>query len=86
MVVHAAGPPRHAHHGVDHEMVIRIDVEQEILAALGGRPFGRMRLQSCIRHELLEQRLGFRHAALVFRIRRPDGAELADEPIEDRQS
>src|SRR6478672_6172141 len=28
VVVHAAGPPRHAHHGVDNKTVLRIDVEQ----------------------------------------------------------
>ncbi len=71
VVMHAAGPPRHAHHGVDDEIVVRIDIEQEVLAALGRGPVRRMGLERRVLHELLQQRLGFFHAALHRRLRPP---------------
>ena len=71
MIMHAAGAARHAHNGVDHEMVVGIDVEQQILAAFGRGPACGKRLQRRILHELLKQRLGLFHAALVFGILPP---------------
>src|SRR5262249_58944501 len=61
MIVHAAGSPRHAHDRVDHEVVVGIDVEQQVLVTLGRGPARRMCLDASILHELLEQRLRLLH-------------------------
>src|SRR5580704_9089347 len=86
VIVHAAGTPRHAHHAVDDESVVRIDIEQEVLAAFGGRPAYRMGFERFVQHQPLHERLRLLHAALIIRFRCPDCTEVADEFFENRQT
>jgi hypothetical protein len=85
VVMHAAGPTRHPHHGVDHKTVRLIDMEQEILAALGRGPSRRMSLEAEILHQGFQQRLGPVHAAPVVGLGRPDRPQIVDEFFEHRQ-
>ena len=74
VIVHAAGAPRHAHHAVDDEGVVRIDIEQKILAAFGGRPARRMGFERVVQHQPLQKRLRPFHTTLIVGFRRPHGA------------
>src|SRR5262245_45015350 len=86
MVVHAAGTAGHAHHRVDHEVMLGIDVEQQVLVAFGRWPVGRMRLQARLHHEPFERKPRALHAAAVLALGRPDRPQLADELVQDRKS
>ena len=74
VIVHAAGAAGHAHHAVDDEGVVGIDIEQKILAAFGGRPACRMRLERRVHHQPFQERLRLLHATLIVGFRRPHRA------------
>src|SRR5712691_981524 len=86
MVVHAALSSWRAHDRVDREMVVGIDVEQQVLVSLGRGPSRRMRLEIGIPEEPLEQRLRLLHPAPILGLRGPEGPQVADELLENRQS
>src|SRR5579862_392374 len=86
MVVHAAGAARHPHYSVDDEGVVRIDIEQKIFAALGGRRVIQKKIQRVVRYQPFEQRLRPLHTALVCGLGSPDRAQFGDKFVEYRQS
>ena len=86
MIVYAALTPRHAHDRIDGEIVLRVDVKEQVLVSFRRRPTRRVRPQSLVRHQLLKQRLGFFHPALVVGISCPDRAQVVDEFVENWQS
>src|ERR1700730_17641761 len=67
-------------------MVVGIDVEQQVLVALGRGPSRRMRLEIGVPEEPLEQRLRLLHPAPIVGLLGPDGPQVADELLENRQS
>ena len=86
VIVYAAGAAGHAHHAVDDEGVVRIDIEQEILAAFGRRPACRMRLERRVHHQPFQERLRLLHATLIVVFRHPHRAQVVDEFFKNRQT
>src|ERR1700730_3730828 len=85
MVMHAAGPPRHAYDRVDDKSIGRIHVKQQVLAAFGRRPLCRMRLDARVRHERFDQRLSLFHTASIVGLGPPYASQIGDEALEYRE-
>src|SRR5262249_23806826 len=77
---------RRAYDRVDREAVVGIDVEQQVFITLGRGPSRRMRPETVVLHELLEQGLRLLHTSLVVSVAAPDGPQVGDEFVQDRQS
>src|SRR5580704_11177941 len=76
MIVHAAGATRHAHHAVDDEGVVGIDIEQKILAAFGRWPACRMRLERRVHHQPFQDGFCPFHTTLIVGFGRPHRAQV----------